>query len=54
MFVVRKGLRYEVYYLEKQNNIKFSKGRTYIFENGEVEKDEMGSLSLQMPWSGIQ
>jgi hypothetical protein len=29
------------------------RGKTYSFENGDVNRDDFGNLSIFMPWSGI-
>lgn len=41
---------------EKYNStsLELVKGRAYVFENGEVEKDDSGCLSISVPWSGIR
>lgn len=40
-------------YVEKnKNQPNFVKGRSYVFENGEVKSDE-GGLSLIVQWSGV-
>jgi hypothetical protein len=35
------------------DNKKLSKGKTYIFQDGEVSKDEDGALSITVPVTGI-
>lgn len=38
----------------QSGKVSLLRGRTYIFESGEVSQDESGYTSIVLSWSGIQ